>query len=621
MVKRSRKTNGSDAPITVTYGSYLLDFDMATIPKAFLWFWRYVVSDGERLNDRQALNLFTILMLFRDGLQLCDLPTTTKRNTLKKDRAQWKRMGILFTHREYFSYAEMRAHFGSNLPPHPEIKHVVYDLTNLAYNIELIAQEWSRRNLELLVEWEHNGKKGHKPVYQFPDDYEHNVVLCPEVAQRIVSGVYDRGEAREYPDGEEKGWWIPPKWWEQAHRMVQSSSERQDRTEERTRQEIPGTGSVPGKKHLVQETCTKQKIPGTEPVPGKKCAVTYKEKEEKEEEEEDIANPISSILQTFAECKSSEEPNRTAEYQFSERERTQVQELLNEGYALEQITEMIEHAFANRRPDAKPIRQFGFMLSYIRHRIQPTGVQPTEAQSTEAPGHADGQPTGAQLTGAQPTGAQSAIDADDPLAQVYMLLQAAEHNGVCYDIPAIRLGLRHFLRGDDPFSADEVHEAAMAAVVRSIPPERLVGYAKVVLHDKRKEATERERLRQAAETVTRTGVPSLNRPDQPLLYGDQDDSESSTGKEAEEKWRTALGELELQMTKATFATWVKPLMAISLEDDTLTLGAPNGYIQDWVEHRLHTPIVRTMSGIMGCQIKLVVTVGEEGGVLNMPELS
>lgn len=605
MVKRGKKTNGSDAPITVTYGSYLLDFDMATIPKAFLWFWRYVASDGERLNDRQALNLFTILMLFRDGLQLCDLPTTTKRNTIQKDRAQWKRMGILFTYREYFSYAEMQEHFGSNLPPHPEIKHVVYDLTNLAYNIELIAQEWSRRNLELLVEWERNGKKGNKPVYQFPDDYEHNVVLCPEVAHRIVSGVYDRGEAREYPDGEEKGWWIPPKWWDQAHRMVEFPCAKEDRTEECTTQEIPGTGSVPGKKYLVQETRTKQKIPGTRSVPGRECAVTYKEKE-KEEEEEDIADPISLILQTFTECKRNEDPGGAAEYQPSERERTQAQELLDEGFTLDQITAMIEHAFAHRRPNAMPIRQFGFMLSYIRHR-----TQPTEAQPTEATGHADGQPTEVQLTGAQPTGAQAVIDASAPLAQVYMLLQAAEHNGVHYDIPAIRLGLQHFLRGDDSFSVDEVYEAAMAAVVRSIPPERLVGYAKVVLHDKRREAKERERLRQAAEAVTRTGVPSLNRPDRSLLHGGQDDHESSTGREAEEKWRTALGELELQMTKATFATWVKPLVASSLENDILTLDAPNGYIKDWVENRLHTPIERTMSGIMGCPIKLVVTV-EEG---------
>jgi hypothetical protein len=611
MVKRNTNANGSDAPITVTYGSYLLDFDMATIPKAFLWFWRYVVSDGEQLNDRQALNLFTILMLFRDGLQLCDLPTTTKRNTLQKDRAQWKRMGILFTYREYYSYAEMQEHFGSNLPPHPEIKHVVYDLTNLAYNIELIAQEWSRRNLELLVEWERNGKKGNKPVYQFPDDYEHNVVLCPEVAHRIVSGMYDRGEAREYPDGEEKGWWIPPKWWDQAHRMAQSSSEKEERTEERTRQEIPGTGSVPGKKYLVQETRTKQKIPGTGSVPGRECAVTYKEKEEKEEEEESIADPISSILQTFAERKRSEDPSEAAEYQPSERERTQVQELLNEGYAPEQITAMIEHAFANRRPNAGLIRQFGFMLSYIRHRTQPTEAQPTEALPTEATGHADGPPTGVQPTGAQPTGAQAVIDADEPLAQVYMLLQAAEHNGVCYDIPAIRLGLQHFLRGDDPFSVDEVYEAAMAAVVRSISPERLVGYAKVVLHDKRKEALDRERLRRAASAATRTGLPSLNRPGQPLL-DDQDDHESPIGKEAEEKWRAALGELELQMTKATFATWVQPLTAISLEDNTLILDAPNGYIKDWVENRLHTPIERTMSGIMGGPIKLVVTVEEEG---------
>jgi chromosomal replication initiator protein len=53
------------------------------------------------------------------------------------------------------------------------------------------------------------------------------------------------------------------------------------------------------------------------------------------------------------------------------------------------------------------------------------------------------------------------------------------------------------------------------------------------------------------------------------------------------------------MTKATFNTWVKPTTVVSWQEDNFVLGAPNGYIKDWLENRLHTPIERTVSGIVG----------------------
>ncbi|MBC8444733.1 MAG: chromosomal replication initiator protein DnaA [Chloroflexi bacterium] len=69
-------------------------------------------------------------------------------------------------------------------------------------------------------------------------------------------------------------------------------------------------------------------------------------------------------------------------------------------------------------------------------------------------------------------------------------------------------------------------------------------------------------------------------------------------------WQAAMGELELQMTKSTFNTWVKPTTIVSHQDDTIVLGAPNGYIKDWLDNRLCVPIQRTLSGILGRQVEV-----------------
>jgi len=76
-------------------------------------------------------------------------------------------------------------------------------------------------------------------------------------------------------------------------------------------------------------------------------------------------------------------------------------------------------------------------------------------------------------------------------------------------------------------------------------------------------------------------------------------------------WQAALGELELQMTKATFNTWIKPTVAVSWDEDTFVLGAPNGYIKDWLENRLCTPIQRTLSGITGHELSIEFIVWTE----------
>jgi chromosomal replication initiator protein len=77
---------------------------------------------------------------------------------------------------------------------------------------------------------------------------------------------------------------------------------------------------------------------------------------------------------------------------------------------------------------------------------------------------------------------------------------------------------------------------------------------------------------------------------------------------AEQVWQTALGELQLQMTKATFDTWIKDTRVMSYEDGTFVIGAHTAYAKDWLENRLLTTVKRTLIGLTGraVEVKFIV---------------
>ena len=71
-----------------------------------------------------------------------------------------------------------------------------------------------------------------------------------------------------------------------------------------------------------------------------------------------------------------------------------------------------------------------------------------------------------------------------------------------------------------------------------------------------------------------------------------------------EVWQAALGELQLQMTRETFNTWLKPTRVISYEDGTLIIGVDNGYVKDWLSNRLSATIQRTVTNIVGRTVEV-----------------
>lgn len=64
-------------------------------------------------------------------------------------------------------------------------------------------------------------------------------------------------------------------------------------------------------------------------------------------------------------------------------------------------------------------------------------------------------------------------------------------------------------------------------------------------------------------------------------------------------WEAALGELQLQVNKPNYDTWLKDTTGISYKEDVFVIGVPNVFIAEWLRSRLYSLIKRTLTGITG----------------------
>ncbi len=78
-------------------------------------------------------------------------------------------------------------------------------------------------------------------------------------------------------------------------------------------------------------------------------------------------------------------------------------------------------------------------------------------------------------------------------------------------------------------------------------------------------------------------------------------------------WQDTLKELELQMTRATFDTWLRGSECSAYDEDShvITVSVKNNYAIEWLENRLYSMIDRTLKRITGNGVsaRFVVTEG------------
>ena len=68
---------------------------------------------------------------------------------------------------------------------------------------------------------------------------------------------------------------------------------------------------------------------------------------------------------------------------------------------------------------------------------------------------------------------------------------------------------------------------------------------------------------------------------------------------AKEVWRAALGELELQVTRPYFDTYLKGTVGVSSGEGRFSVGAPNAFVTEWLRLKMRPRIEETLSGLLG----------------------
>ncbi len=79
---------------------------------------------------------------------------------------------------------------------------------------------------------------------------------------------------------------------------------------------------------------------------------------------------------------------------------------------------------------------------------------------------------------------------------------------------------------------------------------------------------------------------------------------------AQHIWETALGELQIEVNKSNFRTWLKGTTGLSFIDGEFIVGVPNTFVAEYLEKNLYSLIEKVLTGLTQSKVKVNFCVGE-----------
>jgi len=77
---------------------------------------------------------------------------------------------------------------------------------------------------------------------------------------------------------------------------------------------------------------------------------------------------------------------------------------------------------------------------------------------------------------------------------------------------------------------------------------------------------------------------------------------------AKEIWESALGKLQIQVSKANYTTWLSNSQGLSCQDNTFVVSVPNIFVAEWLSRRLYPLVRKTLVAIMGKDVDVQFVV-------------
>ena len=77
---------------------------------------------------------------------------------------------------------------------------------------------------------------------------------------------------------------------------------------------------------------------------------------------------------------------------------------------------------------------------------------------------------------------------------------------------------------------------------------------------------------------------------------------------AQEIWEAALGELQVQVTKSYYRTWLEKTTGLSFQDNQFVIGVPNTFVAEYLDKNQRSLIEKTLIGLTQPDVKVIFRV-------------
>ena len=77
---------------------------------------------------------------------------------------------------------------------------------------------------------------------------------------------------------------------------------------------------------------------------------------------------------------------------------------------------------------------------------------------------------------------------------------------------------------------------------------------------------------------------------------------------AQDIWKRALGELQIRVSKANYATWLSNSQGLSCQDNIFVISVPNIFVAEWLSKRLYPLVRKTLVDIMDTDVDIQFVV-------------
>jgi len=77
---------------------------------------------------------------------------------------------------------------------------------------------------------------------------------------------------------------------------------------------------------------------------------------------------------------------------------------------------------------------------------------------------------------------------------------------------------------------------------------------------------------------------------------------------AKQVWEATLGELQIQVSKSNYRTWLEQTVGLSYQDNQFVIGVPNTFVAEYLDKKQRSLIEKTLIGVTGRDLKVLFQV-------------